>query len=72
MDVDHAEEPILTTGDRDASVTIGTLTNLVIIRDIGGVTATAILTGTITGDIAIETWTAIEPGVAAAARSSNS
>lgn len=71
MDVDHAGEPILTIGARDASVTIGTLTGLVIISDIGGITATGILTGT-TGDIAIETWTAIEPGVAAAARHSHS
>jgi hypothetical protein len=72
MDVDHAGEPILMIGDRDETVTIGTLTDLVTIRDIAGMTAIGILTGTVTGDIEIETGTAREPGVAAARRSHSS
>jgi hypothetical protein len=70
MDVDHAGKPIMTIGSRDASVTVGTMTDLMIIN--GGIAATGDLTGTVTGDIAIGTWAAIAPGVAAAARGSHS
>ena len=71
MDVDHAGEPILTIGTRDGSVTVGTLTGLMIISDIGGIKATGDLTGPVTGDIA-GTWAEMKPGVAAAARRSPS
>jgi hypothetical protein len=67
MDVDHAGKPIMTIGTGDASVIVGTLTDL-IINDIGGIAANGDLTGTVTGEIAIGTWPAVEPGVAAAAR----
>ena len=56
MDVDHAEEQILTIGTRDASV------------DPGGITATMTLTETATGDIGMGTGTVTETGVAAAVR----
>jgi hypothetical protein len=48
---------------------IGTLTDLQI-RDSEGITATGSLTGRVTGAITIGTWTAIKPGVAAAAKHS--
>ena len=67
MDVDHAGEPILTIGTRDAPVEVGTLTVQVIVT-VGAIRATGILIGTATGDIEIGTWTAMEPGVAATAR----
>lgn len=66
MDVDHAEKPIMTIGD--THVIVGTLTDLMIINDIGGIAATGDPTGTVTGDSAIGTWTTIEAGAAAAAR----
>ena len=72
MEVDHAGKPIMTNGTRDASVIVGTMTDLIIINDIGDIAATGDLTGTVTGEIAIGTWAAIEPGVAAAARGSHS
>ena len=73
MDVDHAEEPMMTVGTGDGSVAIETLTTgLVMMRDIGEIIGTEDLTGMITGDIAIETWTATGPGVGAAVRLSHS
>lgn len=68
MDVDQTGTTMMTIGTRDASVIVETLTDLII--DTGGITATGDLTGTVTGDIAIGTvtGTAIEPGLAAAAR----
>jgi hypothetical protein len=72
MDVDHEEEPTMTVGTGDGSVAIGTLTGLVMVRDIGEIIATEDLTGMITGDIAMETWTATGPGVGAAVRLSHS
>ena len=73
MDVDHVGTPMMTIGTRDASVIVETPTDSVIITDIGGIAATRDLTGTVTGEIATGTGTgtAIEPGVAAAARSSD-
>jgi hypothetical protein len=50
MGVDHAEAPTITIGTGD--VTIGTMTGLVTIGDIGGITASEILTETITGELA--------------------
>lgn len=73
MDVDHAEEMMMTIGTGDGSVAIGTLTGLVMIGDIGDITATADLTGMVTGDVAIETGTATgPPGIGAAVRLLNS
>ena len=72
MDVDHAGKPIMTIGTGEAFLIVETLIDLMIINDIGAITATGDLTATVTGDIAIETGTAIEPGVAAAARGSHS
>ena len=68
MDADHAEEPTMTVGTGDGSVAIGTLTGLVMMRDIGDIIATEDLTGMMTGEIAIETGTATGPGVGAAVR----
>jgi hypothetical protein len=70
MDVDHAEEPMMTVGTGDGSVAIGTLT--VMMRDIGEIVATEDLTAMITGEIAIETWTAKGRGVGVAVRLSHS
>jgi hypothetical protein len=72
MNVDHAGKPIMTIGTRDVSVIVGTTTDLMISNDIGGNAATGDLTGTVTGDIAIATGAASEPGVAAAGRGSHS
>ena len=69
MDVDHAEKPITTIGTGDASVIVGTRTDLMIIDVIGGIAATGELTGTMTGVIAI--GTTVEPGLAAADRVSH-
>jgi len=69
-DVDHVRK-IMTIGTPDASVIVGTLTDLMNINDAAGIAATGDLTGTMTGEIAIET-AAVEPGVAAAARGSHS
>ncbi len=68
MDVDHAGKPIMIVGAREASGIVGTLTDLAIANDIGGITATGDLTGTVTGEIAVGTWVAIEPIVATAGR----
>lgn len=68
MDVDHAEELMMTVGTGDGPVAIGTLTGLAMMRDIGEIIATEDLTGMITGEIAIETWTATGPGVGVAVR----
>lgn len=68
MDVDHAGKPIMTFGTGDVSVIVGSMADLMIINEIGGIAATRDLTGTLTGDIAIGTGPAIEPGVAASAR----
>ena len=72
MDVDHAGKPIMTIGTGDASVIVGTLTDLMIIKDVGGSAATGDQTGTVIGEIGIGRWVVIEPGVAAVARGSNS
>ena len=55
MDVDHAGTPIMTIGTGDAPVKVGTMTGLMIIIDVGAITATGDLTGTITGEIATVT-----------------
>ena len=55
MDVDHAGTPIMTIGTGDAPVAIGMMTELMIIIDVGVITATGDLTGTITGEIATVT-----------------
>lgn len=68
MDVDHAGEPIMTVGTRETSVIVGTVTDLVITNDIGGIAATGDLIGTVTGEIAVGTWVAIEPIIAAAGK----
>jgi hypothetical protein len=67
MDVDHAGAPILMIRTGDAPVAIGTLTILIIIEDIVGLTATGILTAIVIGDITTETCDDIEPGVGTAA-----
>jgi hypothetical protein len=72
MDVDHAEETKMTVGTGDGFVAIGTLTGLMMMRDIGEIIATEDLTGMITGEMAIETWTATGPGIGAAVRLSRS
>ena len=65
MDVDHAAETILIIGIGDAPVEIGTTTVMVIttVVDMTGI-ETETLTGT-TGDIEMETETAMEAGIAA-------
>lgn len=68
MGEDHAEEPILTIGTRDAPVMIGNLGVLLIIRDGGGITTTGSSTGTVPGAIATGTCAAIQPGVVATAK----
>lgn len=68
MDVDHAGAPILMIRTGDAPVAIGTLTILIIIEDIVGLTATGILTAIVIGDITTETRDDIEPGVGTAAK----
>jgi len=67
MDVDHAAETILIIGIGDAPVEIGTTTVMVIttVVDMTGI-ETETLTGT-TGDIEMETETAMEAGIAAVA-----
>ena len=67
MDVDHAEEMMMTIGTGDTTVAIGTMTAM-IMGGCGDITATADSTGMISGAIAIETRTTTEPGVAAAVR----
>jgi hypothetical protein len=62
MDEDHAGETILTIGTRDASVMIGNLGVLVIIRDGGGITTTGSSTGTVPGAIATGTCAATQTG----------
>ena len=51
MDVDHAGTPIMTIGTGDALVAIVTMTGLMIIIDVGAITATGDLTGAMTGEI---------------------
>jgi len=67
MDVDHAAETIIIIGIGDAPVEIGTTTVMVIttVVDMTGI-ETETLTGT-TGDIEMETETAMEAGIAAVA-----
>lgn len=72
MDVDHAGKLTMTIGTRDVFVIVGTTADLMIINDVGGIAATGVLAGPVTGEIAIGTWAAIEPGIAAAARGSHS
>lgn len=66
MDVDHAGTPMMTIGTGDASVIVGTVTDMTIINAVEGIAATGDLTGTATGVIAIGTRI-VEPGLAAAA-----
>jgi hypothetical protein len=66
MDVDHAAETILIIGIGDATVEIGT-TTVMVITTVVDMTGTETLTAT-TGDIEMETETAPEAGIAAAAR----
>ena len=72
MAVDHAGKTMMTIGTGDASVIVGTLTDLMIVNGIAGIAATEDPTGTAIGDVAIGTRTAVEPGVAATARGSHS
>ena len=69
-DVDHVGT-ITIIGRQDASVIVGTATDLMIINDAAGIGATGDLSGTLTCEIAIGT-SADETGVAAAARGSHS
>lgn len=64
MDVDHAEEMMMTIGTGDTTVATGTM--IATMRDIGGIIAAEDLTGMTTGEIAIETGIATGPGVGAA------
>ena len=66
MDVDHAEEMMMTIGTGDTTVAIGTMTAMMM-GDSADIIAPADLTAMVTGDIAIETGTATGPGVGAVA-----
>lgn len=49
MDVDHAGTMMMIIGTGDASVIVGTMTDSMIINDVGGIAATGDQTGTVTG-----------------------